>query len=136
MKIKALQPFSTGELSMEQYEVKIVEDALGAFLVRKKVAVELKGTNGDILFVTSHMEGREYIVIDCPWKVINEAALVIIQSGVNRKYVYATEYRDGVIMCMLSILRHTAAADSGRHTSAMKKTDIRSIRYKTKGANK
>ena len=96
MKIKALQPFSTGDFSMEQYEVKIVEDALGAFLVRKKVAVELKGTNGDILFVTSHMEGREYIVIDCPWKLINEAALVIIQSGVNRKYVYATEYREGV----------------------------------------
>ena len=59
MKIKALQPFSTGDFSMEQYEVKIVEDALGAFLVRKKVAVELKGTNGDILFVTSHLEGRE-----------------------------------------------------------------------------
>lgn len=96
MKIKALQPFSTGDFSMQQYEVKIVDDALGAFLVNNHVAVELKTTNGDILFITSHLVGREYIVLDATWQEIHDAALCVITFGENKKLVSATYIESGL----------------------------------------
>lgn len=98
MKIKALQPFSTGDFSMEQYEVKIVDDALGAFLVNNHVAVELKTTNGDILFITSHYEGREFLVLDATWQEIHDAALCVITSGDEKKLVCETSIDHGIYL--------------------------------------
>lgn len=43
MKIKALVPFSTGTITMEQYEVREVTDSLGNELISAGVAVEIGG---------------------------------------------------------------------------------------------
>lgn len=54
MKIKALVPFSNGTISMEQYEVREVEDSLGNELISAGVAVEISGggSGGGPLVVT------------------------------------------------------------------------------------
>ena len=43
MKIRALVPFSTGTISMEQYEIKEVDDAIGARLIADGLAVQISG---------------------------------------------------------------------------------------------
>ena len=43
MKIRALVPFSTGTITMEQYEVREVTDSLGNELISAGVAVEIGG---------------------------------------------------------------------------------------------
>ena len=43
MKIKAIVPFSTGTVTMEQYEVREVTDSLGNELISAGVAVEIGG---------------------------------------------------------------------------------------------
>ncbi len=79
MKIKALKPFSNGKISMEQYEVKDVEDTLGAQLVAAGVAVEIGGGSGGVLVVTETND-----TLDKTWQEIHDAFVagsVRIQNG-------------------------------------------------------
>lgn len=56
MKIKALVPFSTGTITMEQYEVREVTDSLGNELISAGVAVEIGG--GGLPPVTASDNGK------------------------------------------------------------------------------
>lgn len=67
MKIRALVPFSTGTITMEQYEVKEVTDALGNELIAAGVAVEIGGglppvtasDNGKVLTANNGVWGAQ-----------------------------------------------------------------------------
>jgi hypothetical protein len=50
MKIRALVPFSTGTITMEQYEIREVSDAVGAKLVAAKLVTEIKD-EGEVFVV-------------------------------------------------------------------------------------
>lgn len=79
MKIRALVPFSTGTITMEQYEVKEVDDAIGARLIADGLAVQISGLpavsasdNGKVLTANggvwgaSEPIGKKYIVTLTP----------------------------------------------------------------------
>lgn len=59
MKIRALVPFSTGTITMEQYEIREVSDAVGAKLVAAKLATEISG-GGERFIVTLTPTAADY----------------------------------------------------------------------------
>jgi ketol-acid reductoisomerase len=75
MKIKALVPFSTGTITMEQYEVKEVTDTIGEQLVDAGVAVEIGGgSGGGGVLVVTDTNGT----LDKTWQEIHDAGAAII----------------------------------------------------------
>lgn len=115
MKIKALVPFSNGTLSMEQYQVAEVTDALGNQLIAAGVAIEIGGggTGGGVLVVTD-TNGT----LDASYQDIEDAGFAVMKS------IDA----DLVIIYVLSAYGynedHGAFADfSGEEYTAENKTD-------------
>ena len=84
MKIKALQPFSTGDFSMEQYEVREVTDTLGNQLIAAGVAIEIGGggTGGGVLVVTETVSGDDY-TLSATYKQIVDAGFCVLDEEVD-----------------------------------------------------
>ena len=89
MKIKALVPFSTGTISMEQYEVKEVTETIGEQLVAAGVAVEIGGGSGGVL-VVHDVEGT----LDKTWQEIHDAFPMV-----------RAESNEGTYFSVASVLR-------------------------------
>lgn len=95
MKIKALMPFSNGKISMEQYEVKDVEDTLGEQLVAAGVAVEIGGGSGGGVLVVHDVDGT----LDKTWQEIFDAMLsggAAVQTNETKVYTVITVEGDAV----------------------------------------
>lgn len=57
MKVKALKPWSNGEISMEQYEVRDLPDALAQNLIDAGIVVEIGGGSGGGVLVVKFATG-------------------------------------------------------------------------------
>lgn len=67
--------------------------------ILKPMLSQLKGgSDGDILFITSHYEGREYLVLDATWQEIHDAALCVITLSDMKKLVCGTSIDDGIYL--------------------------------------
>lgn len=91
MKIKALMPFSTGTISMEQYEVKEVTDTIGEQLVAAGVAVEIGGGSGGGVLVVTDTNGT----LDKTWAEIDAADCVVIRYNDGSRDWRLTEVATG-----------------------------------------
>lgn len=91
MKIRALVPFSTGTITMEQYEIKEVSDEVGARLVAAGLVTEISGGGGGgVLVVTDTND-----TLDKTWQEIHDAFIagsVRIQQGTNIMNVKTVGY--------------------------------------------
>lgn len=115
MKIKALVPFSTGTITMEQYEVKEVTDTIGEQLIAAGVAVEIGGGSGGGPLVVTDTNGT----LDKTWQEIHDAFVtgsVRIQIGTNLTNVRTVGYssREGSygVMCAEYSSNKTYSTDS------------------------
>lgn len=101
MKIKALVPFSTGTISMEQYEVKEVDEGDGRELIAAGVAVEIGGGSGGGVLVVTDTNGT----LDKTWQEIADAdiAVVIVASENNTLHlsVYNVSESNHGVSCII-----------------------------------
>lgn len=94
MKVKALKPWSNGEISMEQYEVRDLPDALAQNLIDAGIVVEIGGGSGGGVLVVTDTDGT----LDKTWQEIHDAFVsgsVRIQNGTDTNTllnVLAVEY--------------------------------------------
>ena len=89
MKIKALVPFSNGTISMEQYEVREVEDSLGNELISAGVAVEIGGggSGGGVLVVHQSGDNETGYTLDKTWQEIHDADFpILVDEGTDGKW--------------------------------------------------
>lgn len=93
MKIKALVPFSTGTISMEQYEVKEVTETIGEQLVAAGVAVEIGGGSGGGVLVVTDTDGT----LDKTWQEIHDAGFAVLwlDDGADILSMDTCFYQDG-----------------------------------------
>lgn len=69
MKVKALKPWSNGEISMEQYEVRDLPDALAQNLIDAGIVVEIGGGSGGGVLDVTDTDGT----LDKTWQEIYDA---------------------------------------------------------------
>lgn len=74
MKVKALKPWSNGEISMEQYEVRDLPDALAQNLIDAGIVVEIGGGSGGSVLVVHDVDGT----LDKTWQEIYDALPIAV----------------------------------------------------------
>lgn len=94
MKVKALKPWSNGEISMEQYEVRDLPDVLAQNLIDAGIVVEIGGGSGGGVLVVTGTDGT----LDKTWQEIHDAMLsggaVVSFSETDTGSVVTAMYND------------------------------------------
>ena len=117
MKIRAIVPFSTGTITMEQYEIKEVPDEAGARLVAAGLVTEIGGGSGGGVVVVHETVSGTIHTLDKTWQEIHDAFLLgHVVIATDDRVMAVTAAVEGLISIVASaadVYEYVAESENG-----------------------